>query len=310
MSQFHLTHFSRGDTVFTEGSVGNVAYLIRSGAIVIHRTVDNEDILLALLSPGEVFGEMALVTAGTRTATATAAEDTELVALAESTFTEHLQRGSPLLVEVFSSMAKRLEFTSRQLRKPRTKYPTQSVGRILDLIRQVEALRQSQAVTLKSVVHQIQEVLDLNIDDISQIFDQMASVRLIEWRNSDREVTGTVYFIEPASFPSRLDKFLESLPEKAISSLSLKSYGDRSGLADGKTLLAAGAAENVFLDLLTVEREHGMSFRELRRYIASGELPPDMIHFPAKAMLQWIGHMRVAYGDVRTEAYPTGTLED
>jgi predicted DNA-binding transcriptional regulator AlpA len=61
-----------------------------------------------------------------------------------------------------------------------------------------------------------------------------------------------------------------------------------------------------FLDLPTVEAKHGMSFREIRRFIASGELPPDMIHFPAKEMLSWISQMRVAYGEFREPAYPLG----
>lgn len=307
MSQFRLSQFARGDVIFQEGDPGTEAYLIRSGAVVIHRSVGDEDVLLALLSPGEVFGEMALVTEGRRSATATAAEDTEIVLLAQEAFHDHLTRGTPLLREVFGSMARRLEFTSRQLRKPRTKYPTLSVAHIVDLLRQQAQLQGKAALPLATAFQHIQAILDLTADEVSQVLDQMAAARLIEWRTAAGEPMLTLNFNDPESFGSRLTKWCESLPEKAVSTLPLSGPPAPAPLDEvGDLVPAKPAATDQFIDLPTIETKHGMSFREIRRYIASGELPPDMIHFPAKEILSWISQMRVAYGEFREAAYPVG----
>ena len=217
MSQFRLSQFSRGDVIFQEGDPGTEAFLIRSGSVVIHRTVGDEDVLLALLSPDEVFGEMALVTEGKRTATATAAEETEIVLLAKEAFLDHLTRGTPLLREVFGSMARRLEFTSRQLRKPRTKYPTLSVARIVDMIRQQVQSQGKAAVPVASAFQQIQDILDLTTDEISQVLDQMAAARLIEWRTGNGDPMMALMFNDPETFGTRLAKWIDTLPEKAVS---------------------------------------------------------------------------------------------
>lgn len=307
MSQFRLNQFSRGDVIFQEGDPGTEAFLIRSGSVVIHRTVGDEDVLLALLSPGEVFGEMALVTEGKRTATATAAEDTEIVLLAKEAFLDHLTRGTPLLREVFGSMARRLEFTSRQLRKPRTKYPTLSVARIVDMIRQQVQSQGKAAVPVTGAFQQIQDILDLTTDEISQVLDQMAAARLIEWRTATGEPMMALMFNDPETFGARLAKWIDTLPEKAVSTLPLSGPPVPAPLHDVNEMLPAKPGPvDTFLDLPTVETKHGMSFREIRRFISSGELPPDMIHFPAREMLSWISQMRVAYGEFRESAYPTG----
>jgi CRP-like cAMP-binding protein len=311
MSQFRLSQFSRGETIFLEGEPGAEAYLIRSGSVVIHRSVGDEDVLLALLSPGEVFGEMALVTEGKRTATATAAEDTEIVRLAQEAFLDHLTRGTPLLREVFGSMARRLEFTSRQLRKPRTKYPTLSMSRIVDMIRQQVQTQGKAAIPVASVFQQVQEILDLTTDEIGQVLDQMAAARLIEWRNANGDPMLTLQFNDPESFASRLAKWIDTLPEKAVSTLPLSGPPAPAPLDEVNDMMPAKPVTvDTFLDLPTIETKHGMSFREIRRFIASGELPPDMIHFPAKEILSWISQMRVAYGEFRESAYPVGDDAD
>jgi CRP-like cAMP-binding protein len=309
MSQFRLSQYALGDTIFQEGAIGTEAFLIRSGLVVIHRRAGDEELLLAVLRAGEVFGEMALVTEGRRTATAPAAEDTKLVTLPTEAFADHLTRGTPLLREVFESMARRLAFTSRQLRKPRTRYPSLSVAMIIGGLRQ-RAQAQAQgrsAVTVAEAFQTVYDNLDLTEDEICQVLDQMAAARLIEWRNANDDPMLTLQFNDPDTFDGRLAKWVDTLPEKAASTLPLTGAPAPAPIdEDTDEVPVRSTGADTFVDLPTVEAKHGMSFREIRRFIASGELPPDMIHFPAKEMVSWINQMRVAYGEFRETAYPTG----
>ena len=73
---------SRGSSVFHEGDQGDQLYFIVSGKIKLGRsTPDGRENLLAVLGPGEIFGEMALFNPTPRTATATAVSETRLAGL-------------------------------------------------------------------------------------------------------------------------------------------------------------------------------------------------------------------------------------
>lgn len=66
--------FHEGDIVFSQGSAGDECFVILDGAINISRVEeDGTETHLALLEPGEFFGEMAVVDGHPRSATATAA---------------------------------------------------------------------------------------------------------------------------------------------------------------------------------------------------------------------------------------------
>ncbi|MEK7861708.1 MAG: cyclic nucleotide-binding domain-containing protein, partial [Chloroflexota bacterium] len=59
----------RGTRVITQGEIGDALYFIESGKA---RVTHNGSIELGVKGPGDVFGEMALLTGETRTATVTA----------------------------------------------------------------------------------------------------------------------------------------------------------------------------------------------------------------------------------------------
>ena len=68
---FKLRRFSPGETVIKEGSGGSAFFVIESGeaAVVVNGRKKGA------LKPGDYFGEIALIDAGTRTATVTAASE-------------------------------------------------------------------------------------------------------------------------------------------------------------------------------------------------------------------------------------------
>ncbi len=81
-----------GEIVFTEGDVGEHAYVVDSGEIRISRTRESgEELTLAHLSPGDLFGELALIDAQPRSATATAMSDSELITLDRRAFQAQLK---------------------------------------------------------------------------------------------------------------------------------------------------------------------------------------------------------------------------
>lgn len=72
----------RGDVLFHEGDAGQELFVVIEGKIKLgRRSPDGRENLLAILGPGQVFGELSLFDPGPRSATATAVVDTDLRSL-------------------------------------------------------------------------------------------------------------------------------------------------------------------------------------------------------------------------------------
>jgi EAL domain-containing protein (putative c-di-GMP-specific phosphodiesterase class I) len=89
--------FYPGGVIFREGEAADSAYIIESGRVEISALVDGEQKALATLGPGELFGEMALVDAGVRTATATALDKVELVVVSQDYARAKLEQADPMI---------------------------------------------------------------------------------------------------------------------------------------------------------------------------------------------------------------------
>jgi NADH dehydrogenase len=79
-------HYEAGETVFEEGDSGDSLFMILSGEVEVIKIVAGEPQHIGTLSPGEYFGEMALLGRRPRSATARAATSLDLLVLPGSDF--------------------------------------------------------------------------------------------------------------------------------------------------------------------------------------------------------------------------------
>jgi len=73
--------FNKGDEVFREGDPGDAAYIVETGAVGIFKDVEGEEVHLATMSDGELFGEMAIIDGSPRMAHAVVLEDSVIIAI-------------------------------------------------------------------------------------------------------------------------------------------------------------------------------------------------------------------------------------
>jgi serine/threonine-protein kinase len=82
--------FEAGTVIMREGEPGDAAYMIVSGRCRAYRNADGEEETLAVMEPGEVFGEMALLLEEPRAASVVAMDRVEVLVLDKHTMNEGL----------------------------------------------------------------------------------------------------------------------------------------------------------------------------------------------------------------------------
>ncbi|HEY8652915.1 MAG TPA: Crp/Fnr family transcriptional regulator [Dermatophilaceae bacterium] len=116
MESMTASHLERGDILFREGDRGDRLYVIGEGKIKLGRTsVDGRENLLAVLGPGEMFGELSLFDPGARTATATAVAETQLIALGHDDLNAFLSGRPAVAATLLAALARRLRRTNEAL---------------------------------------------------------------------------------------------------------------------------------------------------------------------------------------------------
>lgn len=101
--------FRAGEIIFTAGDPGDGFHLVETGRVQISAVVaNNEPRILAVIGPGELFGEMAVIDDAPRSATARAETDTTTTFLGRSQLPELLERHPRLALNLFREVSNRL----------------------------------------------------------------------------------------------------------------------------------------------------------------------------------------------------------
>jgi CRP/FNR family cyclic AMP-dependent transcriptional regulator len=97
--------FQQGDVIFCEFEPGDNFYLIQSGRVQIAKVFEDVEKTIAVLQPGEIFGEMAILEEAPRSATAIAMDPVTALEFNQENF-EILLQGNPqvalTLLKLFS----------------------------------------------------------------------------------------------------------------------------------------------------------------------------------------------------------------
>ena len=99
-----VKEFKTGDIIFRQGDAATEFYVVQSGKVDIR--LGNR--LLGTVGDRDIFGEMALIVAAPRSATAVAATDVRLVAVGEKQFLFMVSQTPHFALNVMRTLARRL----------------------------------------------------------------------------------------------------------------------------------------------------------------------------------------------------------
>ena len=102
-----------GDHVFREGEPGSNAFILQSGAVEIYKEIDGADTVLATIGAGAIFGEMALIDAQPRMASARMSEAGTVIVVTTMMFEMKMKKTDPFIRGLLNILVENL----RQIQK-------------------------------------------------------------------------------------------------------------------------------------------------------------------------------------------------
>jgi CRP-like cAMP-binding protein len=123
--------YRKNTMLFAEGEPGGELFIIQKGSVGITKIVDNKEMLLAMLNPGDILGEMALLEGKLRTANAVAYDDCEVLAVNKANFELLIKTQPQLIARITSVLADRLWLMDEQLGNAQIDNP---IGRMYDAL--------------------------------------------------------------------------------------------------------------------------------------------------------------------------------
>lgn len=101
--------YAKGQVVFHRDDPGDSLHIIATGEVrVVLSSPEGEDVTLALLGPGDFFGELSLLDGGPRSATTIAAEATETLVVQRDRFLRWIQSRPGAATVMLAALGRRL----------------------------------------------------------------------------------------------------------------------------------------------------------------------------------------------------------
>jgi CRP/FNR family transcriptional regulator, cyclic AMP receptor protein len=173
--------YPKNSTVVAAGDPADALYIVISGRLkVMMNDKEGREVILAILSQGDVFGEMGLIDQAPRSATVVAIESCELLTITRADFTKCLQKNFDLTMNVIRGLVKRLREADKKIGSLALIDVCGRVARLL--LEMAETVDGQKVVTRKLPKKQIAKMIGATREMVSRVMKEMEASGHIEVR--------------------------------------------------------------------------------------------------------------------------------
>lgn len=196
--------FPKGTELFREGEAGKEMFVIQAGKVSISKRVRDVEKVLAVLGPGEFFGEMAIISNKPRNASAVVNEDARLLVIDPKTFEAMIRGNAEIAVRMIKKLAERLSEADAQIENLLHNDPASRVVHQLLQLAQTRGRPVEGGTEVDFVVREMPRQIGVGEPAVRSVLERLDRAGLIA-RGGDRV---TVHD------PARLHDFLQYLEMK------------------------------------------------------------------------------------------------
>ena len=187
--------YKDNQVIFLEHEPGNELYIIQEGKVKITKLVEDNEVLLAVLKKGDIFGEMAILENKPRSASAVAFGDTKLMGVTKANFEPMVQSHPEIAKRIIELLSERIWLIYKQISNILINDP---VGKLYDVMYtqlQKNRINISEGIsyTFDFGADEIIKFVGLNNQDgriaIKKLFDNDKSLTLVDGKIVCKDVS-------------------------------------------------------------------------------------------------------------------------
>ena len=191
-----------GEVLFREGEQGQHMLVLQSGTVRITKTGKGGEKTLAVLGPGEFFGEMSILNAKPRNATAVVESRAKVLVIDARTFEQMVVGNAEIAVRLIKKLARRLDSANELIDVLMHRDPKARV--ILGLSRQADMIgrpREDGAIVVPISEADLAEEVGLGVTEVHEVLSRLIRLGIVS-----EDKSGII-----VSEMSRLNEFFEFL---------------------------------------------------------------------------------------------------
>jgi CRP-like cAMP-binding protein len=186
--KFHVIRYRKGEVIFREGEPAERLFLIDEGRVKLSiASSSGQEVLIAVLGRGQIFGELAVIDRGPRAMDARAMENSCVYALGSDPFWTLLESRAALARRLLELMARRLrraDQTSQDLIF--FDAPTRLARRLLSLAEEhgeQEGEDQAIRITVRVTQEELAQMIGVTRESANRLIASFAGRGWIEWND-------------------------------------------------------------------------------------------------------------------------------
>ncbi|NBF41739.1 MAG: cyclic nucleotide-binding domain-containing protein [Spirochaetes bacterium] len=207
-SEVFTREYPKDTMIFAETMPGRELYIIQKGSVKITKIVNDNEVLLAVLKAGDIFGEMSLIENKPRSASAIAFEESVLLAVNQENFERMVQSQPQIIARLTTLLAERIWFIYKQLANTLL---SDKVGRLYDaLLIQLEKnrvpIRSGEAYTFDFGTRELINMVGLPMEEGNQAMRELLRNTKLKAMDNRIHVTDLEEIDKQAKYYRKMEK--------------------------------------------------------------------------------------------------------
>ncbi|KAA3602145.1 MAG: Crp/Fnr family transcriptional regulator [Calditrichaeota bacterium] len=187
-----VQHYAKDNLILLEEDMGRVLFMIGKGKVKISQINDDgREVILSILSSGDIFGEMALLDGSSRSASVTSLTDSELMILRRGDFLNLLEEYPKVSINLLKELARRLRKSDSQIKSLSLKDATGKVAYVILRLAEEIGIHRDNSIVINGLPMQqdIANMAGTSRETVSRVFSKLQQNGLIIKKGSKLTIT-------------------------------------------------------------------------------------------------------------------------
>ncbi|MCC7542480.1 MAG: Crp/Fnr family transcriptional regulator [Deltaproteobacteria bacterium] len=171
--------YAVGEVLFREDEQGEHMYVIQTGRVRISKDLHGVAKTIAILGPGEFFGEMAILNDKPRTATADVVEEARLLVIDARTFEAMVLGNAEIAVRLIKKLARRLASADALIEILMHRDPRSRVILALARLAEGSTERREAGLFVDSSPTEIADQVGLSVREVEPVLARLIKLNLV-----------------------------------------------------------------------------------------------------------------------------------